>query len=332
MSVVVQAQVQEKATVGSPRALKIIAHRGASGLRPEHTLEAYQLAIEQGADFIEPDLVSTKDGVLIARHENEISGTTDVETKFPDRKVSKIIDGEKITGWFSEDFTWAEIQSLRAKERLDFRNQEFNFKFKIPRLEDILELLKKSSRPVGVYPEIKHSTYFKNIKLPMEDRLLSVLKEFGYDKKLNLVYIQSFEVSNLKYLKSKSSYNLVQLIGSPTESPFDDPKTTYKEMMTQKGLKEIATYAKGLGPQKSWLLDYSGQEPKDLGVVKLAHESGLEVHPYTFRNEDQFLPKPRQGRPDLEYKDYQKLGIDGLFSDFPGDARVHIRPTPEDKL
>lgn len=282
----------------------VIGHRGAPGYLPEHTMESYRLAIRQGADFIEPDLVSTKDGVLICRHENEISGTTDVAEKFPDRKTTKLIDGEKHEGWFTEDFTLAEIKTLRAKERLPFRSHENNGKYLIPTLDEVLTLAREAR--VGVYPETKHPSYFQSIALPLEERLVELLKKHGYTKTSDPVFIQSFEPSNLQKLNKMTEVKLVQLLH----------KADARRVTTQ-GLKEIAEYADGIGPEKQMIL-----ASKDL--VANAHAAGLVVHPYTFRADQEFLAKEYKGDPLKEYLRFYELGVDGVFSDFP-DLAVKAR-------
>lgn len=304
----------------------VIGHRGASGYRPEHTLASYELAIEQGADFIEPDLVVTKDGILIARHENEISGTTDVADKFPKRKTKKNIDGKDIEGWFTEDFTLKEIKTLRAKERLDFRDQSFNGQFPVPTLEEIIELAQKKSkekgRVIGIYPETKHPTYFKSIGLPFEQRLIGVLKKHGYVEKDSPVFIQSFEISNLKELRSMTKVNLVQLLDDPTKQPYDQvvkgSSLTYGDMATNAGLKDIAGYANGLGPYKRYIVpegpDKKLLPPTDL--VQRAHDVGLLVHPWTFRADKKYLAA-EYATPEAEFIQFLKLGVDGYFTDFP---------------
>lgn len=307
----------------------IIGHRGASGHRPEHTLASYSLAIEFGADFIEPDLVMTKDGVLIARHENEISETTDVALKFPDRKTTKIIDGEKKTGWFTEDFTLKEIKSLRAKERLASRSHAYDGQFEIPTFTEVLELLKlennKRKRPVGVYPEVKHPSYFKNMNLPLEDALIKELSAYGLNKKNSPVFIQSFEMSSLKYLKTKTPVPLVFLIGEPQEVPYDHilagDKRTYLDLIQPASLKELSVIIAGIGPNKRMIIpEVSGvlQTPTDL--IKYAHAAGLKVHPYTFRSDKEYLHPSYGGDPEKEYHQFFKAAVDGLFSDFPDHA------------
>lgn len=312
----------------------VIAHRGASGERPEHTLAAYQLALEQGADFIEPDLVSSKDGVLVCRHENEISGTTDVANRpeFAARKAKKEIDGQTVEGWFTEDFTVRELKTLRAKERLpELRkaNAAYDGQFEIPTFEEVLILLqswkRSTGRTPGVYPETKHPTYFGQIDLGLEGPLVELVKKYGYDKKDAPIFIQSFERSNLKMLRRSTKARLVQLIDA-TGQPFDfklaEDKGTYADMVTATGLAAIATYADGIGVYKDYVIPRNGEgalgEPTSL--VQDAHKAGLVVHVWTFRNEDQFLPKDLAGNPAEEIKRFLATGIDGLFSDFPGLA------------
>lgn len=305
----------------------IIAHRGASGERPEHTIASYTLAIEQGADYIEPDLVLTKDGVLVARHENEISETTDVADKpeFADRKTSKTIDGQKMTGWFTEDFTLAELKTLRAKERLPQlrkANMAYDGQFEIPTFEEILALAK--ARGVGVYPETKHPSYFASIGLPHEAPLLALLAKFGHVDKSAPVFIQSFEVENLKALRPKTKLRLIQLMDEKG-SPPDRSELTYKQMATAGGLKTIVTYADGIGPNKALVIPRNliGNLGEPTTLVADAHKVGLAVHPWTFRRENYFLPlgqksgmDPRDiGDVQTEMSAFLAAGVDGLFSD-----------------
>jgi glycerophosphoryl diester phosphodiesterase len=323
----------------------VIGHRGASGYRPEHTLAAYKLAIDMGADYIEPDLVSTKDHVLVARHENEISGTTDVadHPEFADRKATKTIDGVAVTGWFTEDFTLAELRTLRAKERLpDIRpaNTAFDGLYQIPTFQQVINLAKR--RQVGIYPETKHPTYFRSIGLPLEEPLLATLRANGYRGPNAPVFIQSFEVGNLKQLSRKTRLPLVQLLDA-TGRPYDfvvsgDPRT-YADLATPAGLAEIATYADGVGPNKNLIVPRDAQNrlTSPTTLVRDAHRAGLLVHPWTFRRENTFLPEDfRQGNPaspvylqatgdfPAELRLFYKLGVDGLFSDNP-DVAVAVR-------
>lgn len=336
----------------APRPL-IIGHRGASGSRPEHTLASYALAIQLGADYVEPDLVSTKDGVLIARHENEISGTTDVadHPEFADRKTTKIIDGAAVTGWFTEDFTLAEIKTLHANERLPFRDQSFNGQFEIPTFQEIIDLVKEKSaetgRTIGIYPETKHPTYFDSIGLSLEEPLVAILNENGYSDRNAPVFIQSFEVGNLKDLNALTDVPLIQLFDATDIQPYDfvasGDSRTYGDLVTPTGLAEIATYADGIGPWKRLIIpaapvDFNGDgQPDDLNgdglisdadyilqdptsLIDDAHAAGLVVHAYTFRSEDRYLAPEYNGNPQAEYQQFFSLGLDGLFSDFPGTA------------
>ena len=310
----------------------IIAHRGASGERPEHTIASYTRAIEQGADYIEPDLVLTKDGVLVARHENEISETTDVADKpeFADRKTSKTIDGEKMTGWFTEDFTLAELKTLRAKERLpQLRkdNMAFDRQFEIQTFEEILTLAKAHN--VGVYPETKHPSYFASIGLPHEAPLLALLTRFGHVTKDAPIFIQSFEVENLKALRPKTKLRLIQLM-EEKGSPADRSDLTYPDMATAEGLKIIATYADGVGPNKAMVIPRTiiGNLGTPTTLVADAHKVGLAVHPWTFRRENYFLPLAQKSGVDprgigdvqAEMKAFLATGIDGIFSDNVAEA------------
>lgn len=347
----------------------IVGHRGASGYLPEHTLEAYKLAIEHGVDFIEPDLVATKDGVLIARHEPMLSGTTDVASRpeFAARKTTRKVDGVDTTDWFAGDFTLAEIKTLRARQAMADRDQSHNGKYEIPTLQQVIELAKAESartgRTIGIYPETKHPIFHAAIGLPLEDRLLEALKAAGWTEKSSPVIIQSFETANLKYLRSKTQLRLVQLVdaddvdkdgGIVLAAPFDKPydfvvtgdRRTFKDLVSAEGLKEIKSYADGVGPWKPYLMpgkQVLGDDgkPKDLNgdgaiderdrvllpatdVVKNAHAAGLFVHSWTFRSEPKRLASDFKGDPAAEYKAFLALGIDGLFSDFP-DAAVKAR-------
>ena len=324
----------------------LIAHRGASGERPEHTIAAYTRAIELGADFIEPDLVLTKDGVLVARHENEISTTTDVAAhpEFAARKATKTIDGQAMTGWFTEDFTLAELRTLRAKERLPQlrpANTVFDGQFMIPTFDEIIALAKAKSketgRTIGIYPETKHPTYFASIGLSHEKPLLAALKKAGYTKAGDPVFIQSFEVGNLIALSHKTGLRLIQLVEAQGGPP-DRPGETYAHMMTPEGLKEIARYASGIGPAKDLLIarNADGSLGNPTGLIAAAHAAGLKVHPWTFRAENYFLPTNYRSSADpaatgnlkAEIKAFIAAGVDGLFSDFSGIARTAIDETP----
>jgi glycerophosphoryl diester phosphodiesterase len=308
----------------------VLAHRGASGYRPEHTLESYQLAIEMGADFIEPDLVMTKDKILMARHENEISGTTDVALKFPERKATKTVDGESITGWFIEDFTVKEIKTLRAKERLEFRDQSYNGQFEVPTFAEVLKLVKTESksrkRLIGVYPELKHPSYFASVKLPLEKVLVQDLKKHGFNKKNSAVYIQSFEMGVLSKLKKLTSLPLIFLIDDPNKIPYDSilagKKTTYLELIKPESLKELSKTISGIGPYKRYIVPTNDKQEKlaATNLVADAHAAGLLVHAYTFRSEEGYLLKEYKNDPQAEYLEFYKLGVDGVFTDFTDHA------------
>ena len=327
----------ERADRGGGRRLPlVIGHRGASGYRPEHTLASYRLAIELGADYIEPDLVSTKDHVLVARHENDITGTTDVAShpEFAARRTTKTIDGVVHEGWFTEDFTLAELRTLRAVERLpDLRptNTAFDGLYQIPTFQEVIDLAKRAG--VGIYPETKHPTYFDSIGLSLEEPLLATLRANGLTGPRAKVFIQSFETANLKELNRKTRVPLVQLVEA-TGAPYDfvvagDPRT-YADLVTPAGLAEIATYADGIGPNKDLIVprDSAGNLLEPTSLVRDAHRAGLVVHPWTFRRENNFLPLDfRQGNPaspeflrapgDLpaELRLFFRLGVDGVFSD-----------------
>lgn len=335
----------------------VIGHRGTAGYMPEETIASYELAIKLGADFIEPDLVSTKDGVLIARHENDISGTTNVadHPEFADRKATKVVDGNSVTGWFTEDFTLAEIKTLRAKERLPFRNHSLDGQFEVLTFQQVIDLAKQKSaetgRTIGVYPETKHPTYFKSIGLPLENRLLDILVANGYIHKTDPIFIQSFEVGNLQYLHTLTELPLILLFDESEVQPYDfvfsgDPRT-YGDLTSPSELAKIAGYASGIGPYKRLIVpaitvDKNGDgQPDDLNgdgqisdadmplqsptsLINDAHAAGLLVHPYTFRNEGYYLAPDYNGNPELEYEQFFKLGVDGLFSDF-SDTAVAVR-------
>jgi glycerophosphoryl diester phosphodiesterase len=334
----------------------VIGHRGASGYRPEHTLAAYELAIDMGADFVEPDLVSTKDGVLVARHENEISGTTDVATRpeFAHLQTTKTIDGTPISGWFTEDFTLAELKTLRAKERipqLRRGNTAYDGQFEIPTLQEIIDLVarknkelrkdksNKTKRQIGIYPETKHPTYFDSIGLSMEEPLVKTLHRNGYRTKKDLVFIQSFEVANLKDLNRMTNVRIAQLInnsGKPYDFVVNGDSRTYADLITPTGLAEIASYADGIGANKGLIIprNNANQQLPPTTLISDAHAAKLEVHAWTFRSENVFLPTEYRngsepttyGNTEAEYHDFFKLGLDGVFSDHP-DMAVAARNT-----
>jgi glycerophosphoryl diester phosphodiesterase len=295
----------------------VIAHRGASGERPEHTLESYRVAIEEGADYIEPDLVMTRDGVLIARHENEIGGTTDVaqHPAFAARRRTQVIDGDAFTGWFTEDFTLSEIKTLRARERLGElrpQNRQFDGRFAVPTFDEIMQLVMGANRhpgrnrPVGVYPETKHPAHFAAIGLPQELSLLDTLQRYQYAKPGAPVFIQSFDPGNLQQLRRMTQLPLVQLL----EHELGD-------------LKRIAKHADAIGIAKALATPQA---------VAAAHAANLRVHVWTFRAENEFLPQDLQvgtdpkvhGRLEDEIRRYLERGIDGFFVDFPA-VGVRVR-------
>ena len=326
----------------------VIGHRGASGYRPEHTLASYQLAVDLGADYIEPDLVSTKDHVLVARHENDITGTTDVAAhpEFTNRKTTKVVDGVSITGWFTEDFTLAELKTLRAVERLPASlrpgNHAFDGQFEIPTFQEVIDLAKRNH--VGIYPETKHPSYFDSIGLSLEEPLVATLKANGLDRKNAAVFVQSFEVSNLQQLNHMTKVPLVQLLNG-TGQPFDftvahDPRT-YADLATPAGLDVISKYADGIGPDSRLIvpLDATNHVLAPTSLVQDAHQAGLLVHPFTFRRENNFLPEDyRRGDPaspsylmatgDIAawMRLFYKLGVDGFFTD-NSDTAVAVRHT-----
>nr|WP_045316778.1 glycerophosphodiester phosphodiesterase [Lentzea aerocolonigenes] len=320
----------------------VIGHRGASAYRPEHTLASYELAARMGADFIEPDLVSTKDGKLVARHENEIGGTTDVSTKpqFNDRQKTKVIDGTPITGWFTEDFTLAELKTLRAKERIPAirpRNTLYDGRFEIPTFQEVIDLSKRLSRElhreIGIYPETKHPTYFQSIGLALEPKLVDALNHNGLNRRNAKVYVQSFEVANLKQLNKSLRVPLVQLVngsGAPYDFIVAGDKRTYADLVTPAGLRDVRSYADGVGVTKDLIIprDAAGYLKQPTSLVKDAHKVGLIVHSWTFRNENSFLPADFRssadpaayGRAFEEYDLFYKTGLDGVFADNPDTA------------
>lgn len=331
----------------------IIAHRGASALRPEHTLAAYRLAIEQGADFIEPDLVSTRDGELVARHENEITTTTNVAalTEFAGRRTVKNIDGAVISGWFTEDFTLAELKQLRARERIASirpANTAYNDIYAIPTLQEIIDLAQAMSRhtgrDIGIYPETKHPGYFQRIGLPLESRLVQTLHDNGYRDAHAPVFIQSFEVANLRTLREMTRLRLVQLIDDHG-GPADVIETadvverrdagSYLHMASAAGLLEIAGYADAIGPNKNLVIPRDGFDHLNTPtqLVLWAHDAGLVVHPWTFRPENVFLPADlRRGPAEADMGDsaaeigrFLATGIDGFFTDLPVAAIAAVQ-------
>jgi glycerophosphoryl diester phosphodiesterase len=322
-----------------PRRPLIIAHRGASGERPEHTMAAYRLAIAQGADFIEPDLVMSKDGVLVCRHENEISGTTDIATRaeFASRRTRKSIDGAEVEGWFAEDFTLAELKTLRCKERLpELRqaNTAFDGQEVIPTFAEALALAMESG--VGIYPELKHPSFLAERGFEAAPVLAGALHAAGGQAVADKVLVQCFEVAPLVTLASMSSLRIqcVQLIAAQG-GPWDRRGRSYADMLSDAGLAEIANYARGVGVEKSLIIprDAGGRSLAPTDLVARAHGAGLQVHAWTFRAENTFLPTElRRGdspsaHGDLaaELRAFNALGVDGVFCDFPGEALAALR-------
>jgi glycerophosphoryl diester phosphodiesterase len=331
---------------GAHRVL-IIGHRGSAGYRPEHTLAAYELGARMGADYIEPDLVTTKDHVLVARHEPNITDTTDVAShpEFASRKTTKTIDGVTQTGWFTDDFTLAELKTLRAKERLPDvrqRNTLYDGRYQVPTFQEVIDLVKRLDRElhrdIGIYPETKHPTYFRAEGLPLEGLLVQTLNRNGLNHPGAKVFVQSFEISNLKALNHVLRVPLVQLLDSPDVKPGDvlaaGGTTTYGDLATAAGLKGVAKYADGVGPFKDYIIprDASGHSLAPTSFVADAHAAGLVVHPYTFRNENQFLPlEDRRGADPNAYGNafaedqrFFAAGVDGIFTDNP-DTGVAAR-------
>jgi glycerophosphoryl diester phosphodiesterase len=324
--------------MATPRGLVVIGHRGASGYRPEHTLASYELAARLGADFIEPDLVVTSDGVLVCRHEPEIGGTTDVadHPEFAFRRTTKVLDGVAVTGWFAEDFTLPELKTLRAVERLPQIRQHntlYNGRYEIPTFQESLDLRARLSdelrRTLGIYPETKHPTYFQQAGLPLAPRLLETLRRNRLNRPDAPVFVQSFEVTNLKQLREAGlRTNAVQLL-SPSGSPFDTTAAgsgpTYAELSSPDGLRGIARYAQGIGPEKLQVIPRraDGTLSSPTALVTDAHRAGLVVHPYTFRAQNCFLPVDYRtsavpidfGRAIDEQIIYLQVGIDGVFTD-----------------
>ncbi len=348
----VVAGLPAKLSATSARRAEVFGHRGACALRPEHTLASYAKAIADGADYIEPDLVSTKDGVLVARHEDEIGTTTDVASRpeFASRRTSKAVDGETFTGWFVSDFTLAELKTLRAKERIpDVRvaNTAYDGQFQVPTFEEIIEFVAAQSatigRVVGIIPELKNSTFFRSIGLSLEDRFLAVLDGHEYTRRAP-VEIQSFEVANLRYLRGKlgkrGNIRIMQLTGDPRKSPADvvaaGGRTPWAEITSVAGLREVAKYADVVAPNVQVLIprDADGRLGQPTSVIRDAHAAGLLVHTWTFRPENRFLPRDfRNGAGDnarnvegsiKEIRRYLEAGIDGFFTDDPAVGRMAL--------
>lgn len=322
----------------TPRTPLVVAHRGASGYRPEHTLASYALAIEQGADYIEPDLVSTRDGVLVARHENEISHTTDValRTEFARRQTTKAVDGVEVSGWFTEDFTLAELKTLRARERLPhirIANARLDDTFEVPTFTEIIQLADSMrtvrGERVGLYVETKHPTYFRSLGLALEEPMVRGLRQQGYGAGAP-VFLQSFETANLQDLAGDTDYRLIQLV-EPTGQPFDlavaGDERSYADLISYDGLRTISSYAHGVGLPRSVMIprDAADRLLEPSRVIEAAHSWELAVHGFTFRRENYFLPRQfRRGNDPLapgdlagELGTFTAAGMDGFFVDNP---------------
>lgn len=336
----------------------IIGHRGgAPGYLPDHTLENYALAIDLGAEFVEADLVATKDGHLIVRHEPNLIDTTNVKDlpRFASRRRVEVLDGVPTDGYWARDFTLQEIKELGAVQPLEDRDQSFNGRYRIPTFEEVVDFVRRKShetgRRIGIYPETKHPTYHQSFGLPLEDRLLAILQRAGWNHREAPVFIQSFETANLRYLRTKTRVRLIQLVdgdgvnpdGSISfKKPFDKPYDwvvsgrpgVFGDLVTPEGLAEVKRYADGIGPWKYYLMSTackvgtSGDCPDErdrvllppTDVVANAHKAGLLVHPFTFRNEPKRLASDFEGNPVNEYLAFYELGIDGVFSDFADTA------------
>ena len=319
------------ATSSAPEDFLVVAHRGASGERPEHTLAAYERAIDQGADYIEPDLVATKDMRLVARHETEIGETTDVGTReeFADRKRSKTIEGRLVTGWFAEDFTLAELRSLRVRERLPGlrpANARFDGLYQIPTFEEIVTLVRakeaETGRAIGIYPELKHPTWLLQEEgIDTVDLLATALRQADLDDADDRVFVQVFEIGPLQRLNALVDTPLVLLI-AVEGGPYDEPAIAWDDLLTPGGLADVAHYADGIGPYLGHVLDADG---KATALVANAHAAGLAVHPWTLRKENAFLPPAlRKGGDAAAPGDLAALvrmvvaaGADGVFTDDP---------------
>ncbi len=316
----------------------VIAHRGASGERPEHTRAAYDLAIEQGADFIEPDLVMTRDGHLVVRHENEISETTDVADRpeFAARRTTRDVDGVPISGWFTEDFTLAELKTLRARERLPAlrpASAAFDGQEPILTFDEVVEIARnasaRTSRVIGVAPELKHPSHFAALGLPMEDAFVAALERHSLTGADAPILIQCFEVGTLERLAARIDAPLLQLMQAGG-GPADRPGATYAEMATSEGLAEIARHAAAIGVQDLMIVprDDAGRALDASSLTADAHAAGLKVVVWTFRAENLFLPAQyRIGEAPADHGDLAgwlkavyALGVDAVFSDFPAAA------------
>ncbi len=315
----------------------VIAHRGASGYRPEHTLASYTLAIEMGADYIEPDLVATSDGRLVAQHEPLLDDTTDVKSRpqFAHRRTTRMLDGKSVTGFFASDFTLAEIKQLRAVQSNAARSKEHDGRYEIPTFEEILDLAERESakrgRTIGIYPETKHPSFHLDLELPLEERLLDALRKRKLDRADGPVFIQSFESANLQYLRGKTKLPLVQLLDDGALQYDASGKRIVGVKIPQyndkrggvppQSLEDVAKYANAIGPWKRQIMrDVGAQQLLQTTLIEQAHAVGLRVHTYTFRSEPATLAPEYRNDPQLEYRQFYALGIDGVFSDFPDVA------------
>ncbi|MGO1166965.1 MAG: glycerophosphodiester phosphodiesterase [Janibacter sp.] len=324
----------------------VVGHRGASGYRPEHTLAAYDLAVGMGADYIEPDLVMTKDGVLVDRHEPEIGGTTDVAERpeFADRKTTKQLDGKAVTGWFVDDFTLAELKTLRAKERLPDLRQEsstYDGRFEVPTFEEVLEkreeLSRRTGRTIGIIPEIKHSTYLHEEGFDPEAEVARLVKEHHLNHRKAPLWVQSFELTALKDLRTNHRLKArTTFLTSATGGPYDlhEEGTTYAELTSRESMRELSRWIDGFGPAKDQVVarNADGTLGEPTSFVEDAHDAGLKVLPYTFRAENEFLPTDYRngsdpadfGRAIDEVQVFLGAGVDGVFCDQP-DVCVEAR-------
>jgi glycerophosphoryl diester phosphodiesterase len=328
--------------VVEPEPPLVVAHRGACGYRPEHTLAAYRLAIEQGADGVEPDLVLTADRVLVARHEYELSATTDVASRpeLAGRRRTRTVDGRTLTGWFTEDLTLAEIQTLRARERMPQIRREsaaHDGAHGVATFEEVLDLVTAESlrrgRRIGVNPELKHPTHFRRLGLSPEEALVAALARYGMDRPGALVHVQSFEPSCLQRLARRTALPLVQLVdagGRPYDEKLAGRGRTYADLLTPAGLREVSTYAAVVGVRKSLLVPRSpdGWLGRPSTLVRDAAVAGLGVHCWTFRDENAFLPTDLRngsssgahGHAMAEYAVFLALGVGAVLSDHPDTA------------
>lgn len=329
----------------------IIGHRGACGYRPEHTLASFELAISMGTDAIETDLVVTRDGVLVCRHDAELSPTTDVaeRPRFANRRTQKVIDGARLEGWFVEDFTWDELRTLRARERWLFRNHAFDGRFRVLSLSELLqfhaEANQNRARKVDLLLELKHPSYFESLGIGVEEALLAAIERFGQTDASSAVVVESFEQSILRRLRKRTNLRLIQLIDDPAIRPgdFAADEMTFAQMIMPAGLQRIGSFAYAVGVWKRLIVPFaaanagnaitddasvgsesstaSGELAGPTSLVRDANAAGLQVHAWTFRDEPQFLAPAYTKNPLLEYQQFLELGVDGLITDFPDTGR-----------